>query len=341
MRTALPGRLLVAALTVLLVVTATFVALHLVPGDPVRLFLGPAADPATVAATRHALGLDRPLPAQYLEWLGRFASGRWGTSIAQQRPVAAVLGDALGPTLLLVGASLLLTYVGGILVGAWQAARRASRADAAVTAATTVLYALPSYVVALGLVAVFAYGTALWRWPAALRFPAFGAAGLGADLLGPAARLADRVRHLVLPVATLALVGVAGTARFVRGAMVDALRPTSLPQNVILAQSDLVTAQKSLSDLLTSDTSRANAWIALRDAQDAFKKANDYRNTLNGKVELPHIGFGEGHLVIAADPVANPTANCWTSAPSVLRLPPYPHPLVAADGGAPTVTAAP
>ena len=224
MRTALPGRLLVAALTVLLVVTATFVALHLVPGDPVRLFLGPAADPATVAATRHALGLDRPLPAQYLEWLGRFASGRWGTSIAQQRPVAAVLGDALGPTLLLVGASLLLTYVGGILVGAWQAARRASRADAAVTAATTVLYALPSYVVALGLVAVFAYGTALWRWPAALRFPAFGAAGLGADLLGPAARLADRVRHLVLPVATLALVGVAGTARFVRGAMVDALR---------------------------------------------------------------------------------------------------------------------
>ncbi|HXY69150.1 MAG TPA: ABC transporter permease [Gemmatimonadales bacterium] len=224
MRTALPRRLAIAALTIVLVVTATFAALHVMPGDPVRLLLGPAADPATVTAARHALGLDRPLPVQYLEWLARFASGRWGTSIAQQRPVAAVLGDALGPTLLLVGASLLLTYLGGVLVGAWQAARRASRADAAVTAATTVLYALPSYVVALALVAVFAYGAALWRWPAPLRLPAFGAAGLGADLLGPAARLADRVRHLVLPVATLALVGIAGTARYVRGAMVDALR---------------------------------------------------------------------------------------------------------------------
>jgi peptide/nickel transport system permease protein len=224
MRTALPRRLLLAALTVLLVVTATFAAMHLVPGEPVRLFLGPAADPATVAETRHALGLDRPLPVQYAEWLIRFATGRWGTSIAQRRPVSAVLGDALGPTLVLVGASLLLTYLGGILVGAWQAARRSSRADAAVTAATTVLYALPSYVVALGLVAVFAYGAALWRWPAMLRFPAFGDAGWGADLLPAAPRLADRLRHLALPVATLAIVGVAGTARFVRGAVVGALR---------------------------------------------------------------------------------------------------------------------
>jgi len=224
MRRALPRRILIACLTVLLVVTVTFVAVHLMPGDPVRLFLGPDADAATVASARHTLGLDRPLPAQYATWLVRFVSGRWGTSIAQQRPVAAVLGDALGPTLELVGASLLLTYVGGILVGAYQAARRRSRTDAALTVLTTTLYALPSYVVALALVAVFAYGAALWRWPAALRFPAFGAAGLGADLLPPGARLADRLRHLALPVATLALVGVAGTARYVRAATLQALR---------------------------------------------------------------------------------------------------------------------
>ena len=224
MRAALPGRILVAGLTVLLVVTVTFAAVHLMPGDPVRLYLGPGADAATVAAARHALDLDRPLPVQYATWLARFVAGRWGTSIAQQRPVTAVLGDALGPTLSLVGASLLATYLGGILVGAYQAARRRSRVDTALTALTTTLYALPSYVVALGLVAVFAYGAALWQWPGALRFPAFGAAGLGADLLPPAARLADRFRHLALPALTLALVGVAGTARFVRGAMLEALR---------------------------------------------------------------------------------------------------------------------
>jgi peptide/nickel transport system permease protein len=217
-------RLLVAVLTVVLVLTATFAAVHLTPGDPVRLFLGPSADEAAVAATRRAAGLDRPLPAQYVDWLARFVAGDWGTSIAQQRPVSRILGDAVGPTAALVGTSLLLTYLAGILVGAFQASRRRSALDAALTAATTLLYALPSYVVALGLVLVFAYAAALWGWPAWLRFPAFGAASVGADFLPPAARLTDAVRHLVLPVTTLALVGAAGTARFVRGAVLEALR---------------------------------------------------------------------------------------------------------------------
>jgi HlyD family secretion protein len=76
-----------------------------------------------------------------------------------------------------------------------------------------------------------------------------------------------------------------------KGDVLATLDPTSLPQNVILAQSDLVTAQKALDDLLNSDTNRANAWIALRDAQDAYKKANDYRNTLNGKVWIERVYF--------------------------------------------------
>ena len=217
-------RLLVAVLTVVLVLTATFAALHLAPGDPVRLYLGPTADEAVVAATRHATGLDRPLPAQYASWLARFATGDWGTSIAQQRPVSRVLRDAVGPTLALVGLSLLLTYVAGLLVGSLQASRRRSALDTGLTAATTVLYALPSYVVALGLILVFAYAAALRGWPGWLRFPAFGAASVGAGFLPPAARFADALRHLVLPVTTLALVGAAGTARFVRGAVLEALR---------------------------------------------------------------------------------------------------------------------
>ncbi len=217
-------RLLVAALTVVLVLTATFAALHLAPGDPVRLYLGPSADEAVVAATRRAVGLDRPLPAQYAAWLVRFAVGDWGTSLAQQRPVSRILGDAVGPTLALVGASLLLTYLAGILVGVFQASRRRTALDTGLTAVTTFLYALPSYVLALALVLIFAYAAALWGWPAWLRFPAFGAASVGADFLSPWARFADAVRHLVLPVTTLAVVGAAGTARFVRGAVLEALR---------------------------------------------------------------------------------------------------------------------
>ncbi len=218
------GRLLVALLTVALVLTATFAALHLAPGDPVRLYLGPTADEAVVAATRHAEGLDRPLPVQYGEWLARFVIGDWGTSIAQQRPVARVLSDALGPTLLLVGTSLLLTYLAGILLGAFQASRRRTALDAGLTVLTTFLYALPSYLVALALVLVFAYAAVLWGWPPWLRYPAFGAASVGAGFLPPVARFVDALRHLVLPVTTLALVGAAGTARFVRGAVLEALR---------------------------------------------------------------------------------------------------------------------
>jgi peptide/nickel transport system permease protein len=224
MSRALLARLALAVPTVLLVLTITFAGLHLAPGDPVRLYLGPSGDEAAAAAMRRALGLDRPVVVQYAEWLARFAAGDWGASIAQRRPVAAVLTDALGPTLLLTGLSLVLTWTAGAILGVVQAARARGRLDAALTAVTSVVAALPAYVVALALVLTFAYGAALWNWPSWLRLPALGAEAIGAEYLTGAARLADRLRHLVLPTATLALIGAAGAARFARVSMVDALR---------------------------------------------------------------------------------------------------------------------
>src|SRR5437899_1903614 len=139
MRTAFVRRLAIAATTLLLVLTVTFAGLHLAPGDPMQLYLGPQADRQAAQTVRHQLGLDRPLPVQYAAWLGRFAVGDWGTSIARHRPVTAVLGSALGPTVLLTGVSLLLTYIIGIAVGTVQAARRRSRTDSALTLLTTAL----------------------------------------------------------------------------------------------------------------------------------------------------------------------------------------------------------
>jgi len=217
-------RVLTALPIVLLVLTATFAALHLAPGDPARLELGPGADAASVAALRHAAGLDRPLPEQYVRWLAAFVRGDWGASLAQHRPVTAVLHDALGPTLLLTGASLLLTYLVGVLVGVLQAVRRRSALDAALTAVTTVVQAFPAYVLAIALVLVFAYQSALHGWPAALRLPAMGAEGVAADFLTPWARLGDRLRHLVLPLLTLSAIGAAGVARFARASVAGALR---------------------------------------------------------------------------------------------------------------------
>ncbi len=194
------------------VVKLMFALLRLAPGDPALLLVGPTATVEQVAAQRHALGLDRPLPGQYAAWLSRFARGDWGTSIATGRPVRTMLAQAWPATVRLVGLSLVLSYLIGIAVGVIQAARN-GRLDTALSIATVTLFALPGYWLGLMLVMVFTYRL---RW-----LPAFGAAGFDVDFLAPAARLADRLRHLTLPLVTLTLVGVGGTARFVRGAMLD------------------------------------------------------------------------------------------------------------------------
>jgi len=107
-----------------------------------------------------------------------------------------------------------LTYLLGLAVGAVQASV-GPRLDTALSVTTVTLFALPGYWLGLALIIVFTY------WGRAL--PAFGAAGLDADALTGWSRLADRLRHLALPLATLTLIGIGGTARFVRGAMRDVL----------------------------------------------------------------------------------------------------------------------
>ncbi len=213
MLAALWRRLLTGFAVVLGVVTLTFFLLHLAPSDPVELLLGPTASPEQLAAQRTALGLDRALPVQFAAWLGRFARGDWGTSIGKGQPVRAVIGTAWPATVRLVGLSLLLSYVIGIAIGVVQGACSGSRTDTALSVVTVTLFALPGYWLGLMLVMVFTYG--------ARALPAFGAAGFDADFLTGWARLADQLRHLALPLATLTLIGAPGAARFVRGAMID------------------------------------------------------------------------------------------------------------------------
>ncbi len=210
------GHRLLAAVTVVLgVVALTFVLLHAAPGDPVALLLGPRATAEQLAVQRHVLGLDRPLPAQLVAWIARFARGDWGTSIAKGRPVRTLLAEAWPATARLVVLSLVLSYLIGLFIGALQAARSRSRIDTALSVVTVTLFALPGYWLALMLVLVFTYWA---RW-----LPAFGAAGLDSDYLSGGARLLDHLRHLALPLATLTLLGIGGAARYVRGAMLETL----------------------------------------------------------------------------------------------------------------------
>jgi len=210
------GHRVLAGLAVVLgVVILTFLLLHAAPGDPVHLLLGPNATAEQVAIQREALGLDRPLAAQFATWLDRFARGDWGRSITQGLPVRQLLATAWPATVRLVGLSLLLSYLIGVAVGALQAARSGSRSDTALSVASVTLFAVPGYWLGLMLVLVFTYWA---RW-----LPAFGAQGFDADYLSGAGWLVDRARHLALPLATLTLIGIGGAARFVRGAMIETL----------------------------------------------------------------------------------------------------------------------
>jgi peptide/nickel transport system permease protein len=208
LRRALRGLAVVAG-----VVTLTFFLLHLAPGDPAERLIGPTATAEQLAAQRRTLGLDRPLPAQYAAWIGSFARGDWGTSIATGRPVRAMIGGAWPATVRLVGVSLVLSYLAGLLIGAVQSRAARTRLDTAISVFTVTLFAMPGYWLGLMLVMLFTYRLRL--------LPSFGSAGFDADFLSGPARLLDALRHLALPLATLTLIGLGGTARFVRGAMLD------------------------------------------------------------------------------------------------------------------------
>jgi peptide/nickel transport system permease protein len=217
----LTRRTLIGAGLVLAVASLTFILLNAAPGDPARFWVAPGSSQADLAAARRALGLDRPVLERYLAWLGEFVRGRWGLSLSQQRPVSEIVIDALPHTLLLTGLSLLATYLGGIILGLVQAVKQRSFIDTGISAAALFVVGMPSYWVGIMLVLIFAYAASQFGWPAWVHLPALGVSSLGSDFLSPAARVLDRVRHLILPVATLSLIGAAGTAVYVRSAVLE------------------------------------------------------------------------------------------------------------------------
>jgi peptide/nickel transport system permease protein len=215
-------RVLIAIGLMWLVVTLTFALLRLAPGDPASLLIAPGASAADVARVRAELGLDRSMLVQYARWLGDAARGDLGSSFASSRPVSDVLSEAAPVSLALGLLSLALTFLIGVPMGVWQAARRGRRSDHALTFVAIAVYAAPTFWLALAMVAVFTYGAATLGLPAWLRLPAFGVRSPGMSLDGWAAAV-DLFRHALLPVGILAAVGAAGISRYVRSSGLDVL----------------------------------------------------------------------------------------------------------------------
>ena len=206
-----------AGLTFLLAVSLAFVVMRLAPGDPLsRLTEDRPLAPEAMARLRARYGLDQPLAAQYGAFLAGVARGDLGTSILRDEPVTRLLAERLPATLLLGGTALLLNFTVGIGLGTWQATRAGGRGDRWLTRLVLAAYAMPSFW--LGLVLAWVFAVELRWFPVGFMHDPL----LAADA-GWAVRLADLARHLVLPAATLSIVTLGATARYQRGAMLDAL----------------------------------------------------------------------------------------------------------------------
>ncbi|GMV10883.1 MAG: peptide ABC transporter permease [Gemmatimonadota bacterium] len=203
-----------------LVVSLTFLLVHLAPGDAADLLVSPSASADEVARLRRSLGLDRPIPEQYARWVGGVLRGDLGDSFALREPVTRVLARALPVSLGLGGTSLALTFVLGVGVGLYQAARRGRWPDRVLGIVGISIFAAPSFWLALALVALFTSGASWWGFPEWLRLPAFGVRSPASTATGWDAAV-EVTCHAILPVTVLTAIGAAGMARYARSAALD------------------------------------------------------------------------------------------------------------------------
>jgi len=200
MLTFVARRLLLAVPVLLGVVFVVMLTVDLLPGDAVTLMLGEHATGEAVAKLREHLGLDKPFPVRYLDYVGRVLRGDLGRSIQQNRPVAAELGDAWPATLELTIAALLIAGIVGVGAGVASAVWPNSAFDALARLGSLFGLSMPIFWTGLVLIVVFS----LWlNW-----LPVGGS-------VSPS--------HLVLPAVTLALPSVAMIARMTRSAVLDVL----------------------------------------------------------------------------------------------------------------------
>ncbi len=200
-------RLLAAIPTLLAVLTLVFVLVRIVPGDPAIAILGDRATPVAVAALRAKLGVDRPIWAQYVDFIGQSLQGNFGRSMVTDRPILADVAAVLPHTLDLTLAAMFVGIVIGIPLGVTAALHRNRWPDVAARMVSLLGLSFPVFVSGVFLLLAFALH---WRL-----FPVIGNANLADPL--------DRLSKLVLPAFALGLTMAAYITRVTRSAMLQVL----------------------------------------------------------------------------------------------------------------------
>jgi len=204
------NRLAQSLVLLLLVSIIGFALLNLAPGGPLSQFaLTPGMSREALDRIAHQMGLDRPLPVQYLEWAWRLLQGDWGKSYRDQQPVLSIIGGHFFATMLLMGTSTVISVFLGVWIGIRGATRRYSIFDYTATVGAMIALSIPTFW--FGLVAIYVFALKLKWLPAGNMYT-----------IGDASIL-DYAIHLILPSLVLALVDIAVWSRYMRSATLDVI----------------------------------------------------------------------------------------------------------------------
>jgi peptide/nickel transport system permease protein len=207
----LAKRLLIAVPVLLGVTIISYFIISLAPGDVIDLMVDPHVSAADKAQLREQLGLNDPIPVRYAKWLGQTLQGNLGYSFVNGQPVAARIGERIGPTLTLSLFSLMLAYLIAIPVGVISATRQYSLIDYISSVFALIGVSIPNFFLGIGLIYLFALKLKV--------LPVSGMYTLGADK-----SLIDLIRHMVLPAIVLGTGTVGQVTRYTRSSMLEVIR---------------------------------------------------------------------------------------------------------------------
>lgn len=215
----LARRVAYAVLTFFGITIVTFTLIHSVPGDPITFYIGKSGThgvpPAILQAIRHEYHLDEPLIAQYGWWLRGIFTLDFGPSVIDHRPAMDRILEKLPNTFALNFIAFALAALAGIPIGLWSASRSGHLFERGSSVVFFLLYSLPSFWVALLLMQFFAVRHA---W-----LPLFGMTSDDYLLMSTTARIADRIKHMILPSLALTYAQLAFYARFTKSALTEVI----------------------------------------------------------------------------------------------------------------------
>lgn len=201
-------RLMIGFLVLFFITFLSYMIINFAPGDPATLYVSADATEEQINQVRASLGLDQPLLIRYGFWLKELLRGNLGNSFATRQPVMNVLMERVGPTLILMGTSLVVAYLIAIPLGIYSAVKQNTWVDYFITGSSIMGVSIPNFFFGLFLIYIFAVQ---------LKWLPTG----GMQVLGSAGGFWEKVQHLILPVTVIASTISANMIRYVRSTMID------------------------------------------------------------------------------------------------------------------------